>query len=148
MNKPFNIDPRAPTPEELGRLPSHKSAADMKMMADAIRMLSGKDRLFFAIRMLELGLMRLVGDNEEEQALLDLASKSGMLGMIGANLFAVDQSMLDEFIEGTAEHCEAGKCEDDETAAGGWNASEVTCVYANLYVARRGLTIPFGANVQ
>jgi len=143
-----DLHPLTPTPDELGRLPDHTSAADVKMMADAIRALKGQDRLFFAVRVFELDLMRLRTDNPEVQLALDLLSGLGQTARVALAMFQAYPETLDENIEATALHCEQGTDTTDPTSAGGWNKDEVALAYAQLYCARRGLSIPFGANVQ
>lgn len=143
---PYNV--QAPTAEELGRLPDHRSAADMHMMAGAIRSLKGDDGLFFAARIVEQGLMRFGVEDPDMQAAVDMFAAIGQLGHLAVRTFREHPAMLEECLENTAQHCESGTDTTDEASAGGWNAEEVNSAYATLYVARRGLSVPFGVNVQ
>lgn len=135
------------TEEELGRLPDHTSPADLALMANAINALQGPDRVFFGARLWELGLMNPILEDETEAA-INALRQLGQLGAAAMTIFTASPESLDEFIEGTVNHLTSGKDLSDERSAGGWNNEELLDVYAVLYVARRGLSIPFGANVQ
>lgn len=139
-----------PTSEELGRLPDHTNPADLALMADAIRGLTGRGRLFFAVSMVTQGLMEQVIEKGDETAmmLMEQAKKMDALPVIARLMFENDEELLDDMIEVTAKHCTDGVDLTDEKSAGGWSAQEVDKAYAELYVARDCLTIPFGANEQ
>lgn len=140
--------PETPTPEALGRLPDHTSTADLKLMHDAILNLTGPGRLFFAVRVVELNLMAFRAENEEVQMALDFILGLGQTARLARLTFETHPEALDGMIEATADHCLNGTDPTDPTSAGGWNKDEVALAYAQLFVARRGLTVPFGANVQ
>lgn len=139
-----------PSADDLGRLPDHTNPADLAMMADAIRALKGDDRLFFACEMVTQGLMEQTVEKGDEVAmmLMEQAKAMNALPKIAAMMFGSDENCLDDMIEVTAKHCTEGVDLTDEASVGGWNKTELASAYACLYVARNGLTIPFGANVQ
>lgn len=146
-------NPRTPvTADDLGRLPDHRSTSDLQMMADAIRALTGEDRLFFAVEVMSLSIMKLRSGDEAEDSitdmLLDDARQNGKMRNIASFMFTAMPEILDDFIEVTATHCTTGTDLTDEESVGGWNAKECAQAYASLYAARNGLSIPFGANVQ
>lgn len=136
-----------PTADDLGKLPDHTSIADMEMMASAIRALTGEDRVFFGLEMFTKDLMFFKVEKPIED-LFEAARMSGRMSEVLVAMWGLDPSLLDDFIEATAEHCVNGLDLTDEKSAGGWNAEECANAYASLYVARRGLSVPFGANVQ
>lgn len=118
------------------------------MMADAIRKLSGIDRQFFACEMVTNGLMNLRAEAPDAEIAIEAAKTMGFFSEVVKLLFTNSAEETDRMIDATIDHMLNGKDETDSTSAGGWNAQELEQAYASLFVARRGLSVPFGGNVQ
>lgn len=139
---------RAPTLEDLGPLPDAKSRADVQLIADAMLTIPEAARAAFAYDLVHENLMQLSFEDPETLAAIELAREAGVLAMALRAMFACDPTAADALIKSAAGHCLNGADETSAESAGGWNQSEIESVYAALYVARDGLSIPFGSNVQ
>lgn len=142
MRKPLPF----PTEVDLGPLPNHTKMADLQLMADQMRMLKGADAAFFAYELVVKDLMR--AKEEDTIAAIEMAKDAGVLEQALAAMFSTLPDTALELIEAAIKHMLEGKDETDATSVGGWNKDELETAYASLYVARGGLTIPFGSNVQ
>lgn len=143
-----NLNPLTPTPDEIGHFPDHTSAADLQMMADAMLKLEGADLAFFASELIVKRLMQYASDNDAANQVLEIARETGLLVPTLSMLFTMDPESPVELVKAAAHHCVSGADTTGPTSAGGWNKEEVMSAYASLYVARKGLSVPFGANVQ
>lgn len=137
-----------PTEVDLGPLPSHTSMADLEQMASAMRYLDGADAAFFAYELVVKDLIRVTYEDAETAKAIEVAKAAGVLEQSLSVMFSVMPETVKELIETAIKHMLEGKDETDPTSVGGWNKDELETAYAALFVARRGLTVPFGSNVQ
>ena len=130
---------------DLGPLPDATSAADINMLSDALRSLPEARHQFMAYELVYKDLMRFTEEATQE-ALVFARENNALHTALGA-MFSIFPQMATELVLQAADHCVDGKDETGE-GVGGWSQDEVESAYASLYVARNGLTIPFGTNVQ
>lgn len=132
--------------QDLGRLPDATNRADLEMMANAIRHLEGTGRLFFAYALVNDGLM--IWEDPQMASLVEMAKKIGALDLAMINMFERFPESAELLLSQAIDHCLNGHNKTDSRSAGGWNQRELTLAYAALFVARRGLSVPFGMQPQ
>lgn len=137
-----------PSEEELGPLPDHTKRADLELIADAMRALDGDALNAFAFSLIDANLMVQTWEDKETAAVIEAARDAGMLPTVLKLMFHTVDGSARGLVDEAVNHCLNGKDETDPASAGGWNQDELETAYAALYVARNGLTIPFGSNVQ
>lgn len=128
--------------EMLGKMPDAKSAADVRLMSDAIRALPESKHGFMAHELVHNDLMLMT--DPATKPIVDEAKRQGVLADAMRMLAQMMPQVATEMVQQAADHCESGTDETGE-GVGGWSQEEMELAYASLFVARDGLTIPFGS---
>ena len=126
---------------DLGPLPDHTNHLHLELIANAINMLEGDDKHFFAYEMVNRELMRF--PDEVTMFAIDTARAQGNLLYTMRALFHYQPELIDPMGTSTRDWLLNGTDESDSRSAGGFNEEELMTLYASLYVARMGLTVVF-----
>lgn len=130
----------------LGPMPDVANMADVVLLAAALRELPESKHPFMAYELIHNNLMQY--QDPSVGPAVEMAREQGVLDVALGAMFRLFPQMATELVLGAADNCEGGTDQWNESSAGGWSQEELDKAYASIFVARDGLTIPFGSNVQ